>query len=83
MNINAKSLAVVIIVAGVAVVAAYNLGMNQAKNQQTASVPASTPHTQQQGQQTQAAPASKALFPEGGGAMPSNHPTVPDQARYP
>jgi ligand-binding sensor domain-containing protein len=72
VNINAKGLAIVIIVAGVAVVAAYNLGINQAQNQQTVSTPAPANN------QPQATPAaqSKNLLPEGGNAMPANHPPM-------
>ena len=72
MNINTKGLAIVIIIAGVAVVAAYNLGMNQAQNQQTVSAPATAPHSQPQATKET---ASKSLLPDqGGSAMPANHP---------
>jgi ligand-binding sensor domain-containing protein len=83
VNINAKVLAIVIIIAGVAVVAAYNFGMNQAQNQQRAAapVPGAENNNSNNAQQTAQAPVSKTLLPEGGNVMPANHPAT-NQARF-
>ncbi|MCG6970143.1 MAG: regulator [Gammaproteobacteria bacterium] len=81
MNINAKGLAIVIIIAGVAVVAAYNFGMNQAQNQQNAASPSAANNAPQTSGAPQAS-ASKALLPDGGDTMPANHPATGDQARF-
>jgi ligand-binding sensor domain-containing protein len=71
VNINAKGLAVIIIVAGAAVVAAYNFGLKQADHppMPAASSPAGN-------QQATAAAPSKSLLPQNGNAMPANHPST-------
>ena len=71
MNINAKGLAVVIIIAGAAVVAAYNFGMSEAQKQQTTMAPGMPATVQNPPPEAAAAP--KALLPEGA-VMPANHP---------
>ena len=72
VNINAKGLAIVIIIAGGAVVAAYNFGVNQASKQQTATAPtASVPAAKQQ---TAAVAPNQSLLPQQGGGVSVNHP---------
>jgi hypothetical protein len=63
VNINAKSLAVIVLVLGAAVVAAYQIGVNQSKQEQTAA------------KEQPAQPAASAQQPaQQGGTMPANHP---------
>ena len=71
MNINAKGLAIFMIIAGGAVVAAYNFGVNQATKQQT--VAASSAPASSSNQQASAS-ASQSLLPQEGSGMPANHP---------
>ncbi|MCI0504544.1 MAG: hypothetical protein L0Z73_00395, partial [Gammaproteobacteria bacterium] len=65
MNINAKSLAIIVLVMGAAVVAAYQIGASRSEKETAAQAPQTTPAQQ-------ASPAAQA----GGGSMPASHPPM-------
>ena len=70
MNINTKSLAIIVLVMGAAVVAAYQFGVSQSKQEQTADATSA--------QQTTTAPVQGS-----GGTMPASHPpTGPDAPSF-
>lgn len=82
MNINSKGLAIIIIVAGAAVVAAYNMGAKQASDQSTASAPESTTAANIPGHPPMPAQgASQNLMPSASNAT-SSAPAVGSEARF-
>lgn len=66
MNISTKGLAILVVIAGGAVVAAYNIGTKQAQQPQVVESKSTT--------QQASTPASQSLLPEGGSSMPEGHP---------
>jgi len=78
VNINAKSLAIVVVVMGAAVVAAYTVGVSQSKKENTA-IPASTPAAPQTG----TAGTIQANASNAGATMPPAHPPMNMNASTP
>jgi ligand-binding sensor domain-containing protein len=71
VKIDGKGLALVVIIMGIAVVVAYNLGVKQSATQSTASAPA---QSQPAHPATATAQGSTKEMLPGNGAMPPNHP---------
>jgi len=81
VKIDAKGLALVVIIMGIAVAVAYNLGTKQASTQQAAVAPVQSQPAQPAATTTaQQAPAQNML--PGNGATPPNHPSMANAAHF-
>lgn len=73
MKIDAKILAIVVLVLGAVVVGAYQMGVSQSQKESSAQAPASDTAAP-----TAAAPAGSGPATTGAGSMPANHPPAAD-----